>query len=184
MEWTPIHPVNIEDFFGGETKAKAEAINTRIVALLAGRATLDSDRQAFSENASELGGKALKQKATLEARELDLFKEEIEIREEMLAFDRMRSTDASSAASEAYSVFEKAQADIRKKLVKIGYADVDPYTPAVGKITPDMVNKHPDVLGAKRRSEALMTAANNHDGRNANKAALERVREAVAMACR
>jgi hypothetical protein len=184
MNWTTLNPINIEDFFGAETKTKAEALNVRIAALLAGRAALDSDGQAFRDSAAELGGKALKRKQDLKVRELDLLTEEIEIREGLAAFDSMRSADAAAASNEAYTAIEKTQADLRKKLVKIGYVDAPPELQVAGKITPGMILSHPNVLAARQRHEFLVGQSRATDGRVENQKALEQVRQAVALACR
>lgn len=181
MEWTGLTPIDIADYFGKETKATAKALNERITHLLATRAALDKDSQALEAEAATLGGKAIKRRQDIKARELDALAEEISTREELAAFQRQRAADLTSAAERAGAALGKAETDVRKKLVSIGYIEAPPTTSIVGKITPGMVLTHPDVVAARRRHMYLVNLYREEISPQ-NKQALERVRNAIAAA--
>jgi hypothetical protein len=184
QQWTNIQPVALEDWFTDDTRAKAAAFNKEIVELLEGRTALDQDRQAFRNAAAELGGKALKRRQDLRARELDLLSAEVTIRERLDAFDRRRVDDRSAARDKAFNALEKAKAATRTALVKLGYHNVDPTAQDPSKITPGMILAHPSVVAASRQHETLYNQSlDTNVFRQDNEAALARVREALATAC-
>ncbi len=181
--WTPLAPLPIGDYLAKATAAAAKSLNDRIVALLNDRGEVDRRREELTRgDAAELPPGAYAELQALAARRLDLLASEVNLRKDVDAFHTSEHADASAAAGEASEALEAVEASVRKRLVKIGYHDVPVTEQDHSKITPGMVHAHPDFVAARQRIRMLSDAAHAYDGRNANRAALQAVRDELERA--
>ncbi|MEC7557026.1 MAG: hypothetical protein VYA32_07610 [Planctomycetota bacterium] len=73
------------------------------------------------------------------------------------------------AASESFGDLERSQVAIRKKLVRIGYHDADPFDPDPSKIFPGWIVAHPAVIAARQRHDQLRERSLDISGRQENR---------------
>ena len=82
--------------------------------------------------------------------------------------------DLAAARNAALAAHEEAQADVRRKLIEIGYIEGALADSVYPSITPGMIQNHPRVFELRRQTDALQSAS-VHDGRKVNEAALEKL---------
>jgi len=89
------------------------------------------------------------------------------------------------AATAAFEELEKSQKAVRRKLVRAGYHDADPFDPDPSKILPGWIAAHPAVIAARQRHEELRSRSVDISGRQENRrhvADLERSLSSVVEA--
>ena len=89
------------------------------------------------------------------------------------------------AATAAFEKLEKSQKAVRRKLVRAGYHDADPFDPDPSKILPGWIAAHPAVIAARQRHEELRSRSVDISGRQENRrhiADLERSLSSVVEA--
>ena len=64
-------------------------------------------------------------------------------------------TALQAAKIDAFKAINETEKNIRAKLESIGYVSCDKHASTPGKITPDMVHRHPDFLAAKSRKSDI-----------------------------
>ena len=104
-----------------------------------------------------------------------LLRDELALRRELAGYLQRRAAGLRKAHTAAAEAKPKAEADVRKALIRIGYIDAAPTQNVLGKIQPGYIIHHPKVIAAAQACNALHHAVNNHDLANANKAAIEEV---------
>ena len=116
----------------------------------------------------------------LRTRQLELLTQEIVLRNRFDALiGRIAEDDFPKARDASFAAFEKAQTEVTKRLLSIGYLDgpIPGSYEQQDNITPDMILRHPITHAAHIAWKAL----NGHDGwlaaRNLNLAGIENARQ-------
>jgi hypothetical protein len=73
------------------------------------------------------------------------------------------------AATAAFEELKKSQKAVRRKLVRAGYHDADPFDPDPSKILPGWIAAHPAVAAARQRHEELRSRSVDFSARQENR---------------
>ncbi len=174
MNWTPLQNVPADDFLSLESQKTAAALNKEIDTLLERRTALDA---TVAENDSadaknfDFVGATFAQEVRVGI--VEALQQELRIRERIIAFFGTRKTDASGAYTRAGAIHQELLADVRKRLVSIGFLEPEAGIPTIGAFTPDMLNRHPEVRNAKLAADSIFDATNDNAAAQANSAACD-----------
>lgn len=146
-KWNTLDPVNEEACLSPEGEAVRGQINERIARLAAARAKYDADAAAL--RSSRPGHMTTKQARDLEempTRNFALLRDELDIR---ILIDEQWAPayDAAQLANRQrlFEALEKAKAEVRQRLIGIGYAEDRIAGTEVISILPDTLLRHPTV---------------------------------------
>ncbi|WP_166827351.1 hypothetical protein [Thalassoroseus pseudoceratinae] len=104
----------------------------------------------------------------------DILKEELELRIDLQAYYEAEQKEGSTARSAAFARAEELQADVRQRLVGIGFIDAAATANVPGKITQAMIVGHPEVLAARLEAS---TSNDRADQVRENATAMKRIKE-------
>lgn len=159
-------------------EAQRVAINARIEQILKHRrwreehaAQIRAADPATLDTESLVGGCELMTRVALE-------RDEYQLRSDLHDFLAGPYREALDAAIDAaWKEVEQIEADVRKRLVSIGYVDI-PVTHGIrGAIIPDFLNRHPEVLEARDRYQSLRGLASSNGWISDNVNAMRRLAE-------
>lgn len=103
------------------------------------------------------------------------FQREVDLRRDLSAWIDQYHPALREVAQKADQATVSVAADIRSKLVAIGYRDIEDHIAEHGKITPSMILGHPEHLKARQRENAISGAVTSaHEIRLRNEADLRR----------
>jgi hypothetical protein len=97
-----------------------------------------------------------------------LLRDELQARRSLDTYIAEFQAWTREAATAAFQGFEKSQATIRRKLLRIGFIDALPTEVVPGKLTPGMVSQHPAVHSARQRHEQLRSRSLDMSTRQEN----------------
>jgi hypothetical protein len=153
-----------------KTRKLLGQITRDIDSLAKDQASLEADTQAVrSMNAADMSGGQLDVLRGLPSRRLDLMRRELAIRNRLEAeFYPARQSDRMEASSRADAKYEQAMADVRQKLLSIGYVDGPISDGVFNSITPDMMGRHPAVFAARNERNAALAIQTSHEDAQLN----------------
>jgi hypothetical protein len=163
-----------------ETRKLLGQITRDIDSLAKDQASLEADTQAVrSMNAADMSGGQLDVLRGLPSRRLDLMRRELAIRNRLEAeFYPVRQSDRMEASSRADAKYEQAMADVRQKLLSIGYVDGRMPDGVFDSITPDMMGRHPAVFAARNKRDAALAARHTRDDEQFNAREIQQLLQA------
>jgi hypothetical protein len=185
-----LNPLNQEKFspeaveLCDELNAEITRLNERRAAFSRNNFNQATDSASAAPRGSRSADHARGRVSSLMAQSLNrrdelasMLEEEIRIRERLEGeWYPLRARERSRVRDEAHKHSAATEADIRKRLVSIGYIDIG-IPGAIGGITNDMVARHPAVLQVRAKArEAFDFLHDNHDVRE-NEIALGQVRQ-------
>ncbi len=98
-----------------------------------------------------------------------LLRDELQARRSLDTYIAEFQAWTREAATAAFQGFEKSQATIRRKLVRLGYIDALPTEVVPGKLLPGMLAGHPLVIAARQRHEELRGRSVDFSARQENR---------------
>ncbi len=171
MNWTPINRVPTDDFLALESQKTGATLNQEIDQLLERRQTLDA-KVAENDSADTKDFDFIGATFAQEVRTgiVEALQQELRIRERISAFFDARKADALAASTMAHKIHEELLADVRKRLVSIGFLEPVPGEPTIGAYTQEMFLRHPEVRRAKLEKDRISSVSNENEGAQKNKA--------------
>ena len=179
INWTILNPVHVYEWFSPELKETAANLNSQIEGVKKRRKEID-ERLAGIENADvdKVEFTTLVFCADhVEAVTL-LLQDELAIRRHLSEFYERHEPERRGEADAAAETHRKAQEEVTKALVKIGYVDAPrPSERVIGRIQPGWIAEHPKVHATLQRVQGLRSDDSFRQHVNANQAAVEHVTE-------
>jgi len=167
MLWTHLATIDIPDFWPPKLRKAAGSLNLAIGKVIERRQGYD-DRLRASEATDPAETDPFE--AIDPNRRLILFEilqEELRVRRDVARLDDECRAALSAARDKAIEQLASIEAEVRKRLLSIGYVEPILGKPIVGAIWPGMIRIHPEVYAARQRQEALARAINTRDAANA-----------------
>ena len=155
-KFVPLFLIGIETFWPEKLRSEAEELNDRIQKALDTRARIEADEQRLRAlKPAEMTAKEVSGLKGIPMREFVALQVEVAIFTAMEPFAAKAYAVLKEERDIAYADLEAKKADVRKRLVSIGYVDAEPTLGIQGTIMPGWIFVHPDVRAAKRRFEQL-----------------------------
>lgn len=178
-QWTPLVPLPESPFrLPKATEAQRLAINEQIEQILKHRRWREEHAQQIrAADPATLDAESLVSGCELMTR-VALEKDEYGLRLDLHDFLNGPYREALTAAVDAaWEAVQQTEADVRKRLVSIGYVDLPVHHGVRGTIVPDFVNRHPEMLEARDRYQSLKGHASSNDWVRDNITAMRRLAE-------
>lgn len=189
MKWVPL------EFVGECDRTIAKKIRDRLTELLGRVAKLneeraDIDRKAEAATQAELTPKTVSELGAVRIARITTWQAEVELRN---AYDKWCQDYAPENAASRVKAFENVEdkaADITARLVSIGYVEAPELAQCPGKITRDMILRHPEHIAARNAErdlveESTRVSESRHRNRDAKERLLqdmERMKQSLATA--
>ena len=162
MNWTRLHTLHEQDWHSPETAKLREELNGRIERLLQTRASIDGHAdKVLSEPVAETDAADVFQSDIPQHTRFAALQAELKLRKDADEFYAAEEADRRSAHRAAGEAHRAMEADVKRRLVKIGYLDPDEHGHGPGRFQPGFVFRHPEVIAAKAHAEALRLQSEN-----------------------
>lgn len=189
MKWNEVKLPHCDAAVPAKIRKAHASLTARLEKLNKQRAEI-SDRTAAAKSGS-ISPESIAEMNQIKTARLMAWQSELELSSDVEPWigDYMAALQAVKA--DAFKGISEAEQSIRAKLESIGYVSCDKHASTPGKITPDMVNRHPDYLAAKSRKsdvdsmlgQAGATIRENEESRRLTGLELNRLRnELTAVA--
>jgi len=130
-------------------------------------------------NAAGMSGGQWDRLRGLPSRRLGLRGRELAIRNRLEAeFYPARQSDRMEASSRAEIKHEQAQADVRQRLMGVGYVDGRMPDGVFDSIPPDRVGRHPAVLAARNERDAALATRQSREDEQINAREIQKLLQA------
>lgn len=142
--------MSIESKLPAALQKKRAALFQELTKIGEAAGALAGDREAFRQlPATKLTPSTRANAQGFADREISLLQSEIRVINSLGELHSEYLGALSALHTAAYAALDKSMADVRKRLVSIGYHDVLPDDPDPSKIQPGWIFAHPDVRDAK-----------------------------------
>jgi hypothetical protein len=112
-------------------------------------------------------------------RRMDLLRRELAIRNRLEAeFYPARQSDRTEASSRADLKYEQAKADVRQKLIGVGYVDGRMPDGTFDSITSDRIGRHPAVFAARNERDAALATRESRGDERLNAREIQKLQQA------
>lgn len=158
--WNPIRAISPAEWLDGPAEQQRTELNARIEQLQEARELL-AHRIELARNQDPLAfDPATVVFDDFRRERLELEQAEYQVRDDLANFLNGPWTACLSAAVDAASTaVREAEAEVRRRLVQVGFVDSPPTSGAPGRIMPIFVLSHPLVIDAKARYTSLHNLA-------------------------
>ena len=156
MIWTPLQTLHAEDWHSPETVKLRDELNEQIELLLKRRSLMDNHaEQALATPVEDVEGASVFQADCPQHNLFEALQTELKLRQDLDPFYAAEQADRRTAFDAACAARAETEADVKRRLVSIGYLDPDEHGYGRGRFQPGFVFRHPDVLAAKAHVEEL-----------------------------
>lgn len=156
MAWTRLIPPPARDWHPEETGAVREELAADVAGILASREKFDAEYERIAaQPLDEVNGRDVFNLDIPQHSRFEILQWELRVRKRMAEFYPREDEERNVAYTAAFEVHEKKSADIRKKLLRIGFLELVPGVLARGTFPPGLIVNHPEVRDAKDRTDAL-----------------------------
>ena len=168
MSWNRLPNVPRDDQMPAEISKTADKLDQSFAAITERRQEFDDQQAAVREQPVEsvdVFGIADRLRQVRHG----LLRDELKARRTLDNYIADFRAWSGEAAGEAFAELEKSQKAVRRKLVRAGYHDADPFDPDPSKILPGWIAAHPAVIAARQRHEELRSRSVDFSARQENR---------------
>ena len=178
MNWTTLSAIAIDAAVPTDMAKRVNDLNARVAQLNTDRKRLDERAEQFRNTATEgMDVDELDAGCELQREEFRLLQAELTLRNELDAFWGDYAKAMLLLIDKAHVTLEQAQADTQKRFLKAGYLESPADGSQIGRITLDMIARHPAVYAARLRHTELSDQMHDTARRDANAKALHAARQ-------
>ncbi|MFV0446645.1 MAG: hypothetical protein ACK5Q5_23995 [Planctomycetaceae bacterium] len=156
MNWTPLYELAERDFHSPATVKRCKALNTRIAEVMKTRQVIDGYSEKLrAVPIGEADGNAVFQADCPAQNRFDLLQREFALRHDLHQFYEVEAVDRKAAREASLTNLRDVEAEIKRKLIEVGYLDPDVHGMGSGCIIPGFITRHPEVIAARQLVDSL-----------------------------